>query len=393
MDWFKTEDICCGCSACEKVCPKQAIAMKRNEKGFELPVIDSGKCIRCGLCEKVCAFSKRLEEPVAPNTVKVYGLKKKKGREKSQSGGAFAAFAEFILSRNGVVYGVACNGKRVFYKRIDKIRHLDGLKGSKYVQAKAGNVFEETEKDLLEDKWVLFSGTACHLDGLKSYLKKRRINAQKLFLCDLVCHGVPSPLVYEDYYEYLENKFGGIRNFDFRKKLKGGWHGHIESFVDKKKHLWITDNYTKIFYSHLELRESCYQCPYASMNRISDITIGDFWGIEKVDAVFHSSDGVSLVIVNSEKGQRLFESIESGVVWKEFSPEQCKQPNLYAPTNRPEAYDEFWKNYMQHGFKDTVVKYCDYNEKADTHWTIRKRMRRWIAFYMKSFLHRCFRGQ
>ena len=132
MDWFKTEDICCGCSACEKICPKQAVTMKRNEKGFELPVIDSEKCIRCGLCEKVCAFSKRLEEAIAPNTIKVYGLKKKKGREKSQSGGAFAVFAEFILSRYGVVYGVVCSEKHVFYKRIDQMKHLGELKGSKY---------------------------------------------------------------------------------------------------------------------------------------------------------------------------------------------------------------------------------------------------------------------
>ena len=392
MNEFKTEDICCGCSACEKVCPKQAITMKRNEKGFELSVIDSEKCIRCGLCEKICAFSKRLKAPIAPNTVKAYGLKKKKGRKKSQSGGAFAAFAEFILSRHGIVYGVACNSKQALYKRIAQIRHLDELKGSKYVQAKAGNIFAEVEQDLLDDQWVLFSGTACHLDGLKSYLAKRRINTQKLILCDLVCHGVPSPLVYEDYYKYLENKFGSIRNFNFRKKLKGGWHANIESFVDKKKHLWITDNYTKIFYSHLELRESCYQCPYASMNRISDITIGDFWGIEKVDAAFHSNDGVSLVLVNSEKGQRLFENIKTSVVWKEFSPDQCKQPNLYAPTNRPEVYDKFWKNYMENGFRDTVVKYCDYNENADNRWTIRKRIKRWIAFYMKSFLQRCSGG-
>lgn len=383
MDWFKTEDICCGCSACEKICPKQAVTMKKNEKGFELPMIDAEKCIRCGLCEKVCAFSKRLEKPIVPNAVKVYGLKKKKGRKKSQSGGAFAAFAEFILSRHGVIYGVVCNDKRVFYKRIDQIKHLDELKGSKYVQAKVGSIFEETEKDLLEDKWVLFSGTACHLDGLKSYLEKRRINTQKLILCDLVCHGVPSPLIFEEYYNDVTERHGEIRKFVFRNKLKGGWHAHIESFVDKKKHIWLTDNYTKIFYSHLELRESCYQCPYASMNRISDITIGDFWGIEKVDAAFHSNDGVSLVIVNSEKGQRLFKSIESRVVWKEFSPEQCRQPNLYAPTNRPEIYDEFWKNYMQSGFKDTVVKYCDYNEKADNNWTIGRRIRRWIVFHMK----------
>ena len=249
------------------------------------------------------------------------------------------------------------------------------------------NTFEEAGKDLSEDRWVLFSGTACHLDGLKSYLKVRHIDTQKLILCDLVCHGVPSPLVYEDYYEYLENKFGSIRKFNFRKKLKGGWHGHIESFVDEKNRLWITDNYTKIFYSHLELRETCYQCPYASMNRISDITMGDFWGIEKVDAAFHSHNGVSLVIVNTEKGKKLFENVKSKVQWKEFSAEQCRQPNLTSPTKRPEEYEKFWKDYLQNGFIDTVVEYCDYKDESDYIYTLDKRLRNWLFFYIRKIYH------
>lgn len=226
------EDICCACSACKQICPQNAIIMKRDERGFLLPEVLGDKCIDCKLCEKVCIFKERLKNPLQKNVLKVVGIKKKKERHLSQSGGAFAAFAEKVLENNGIVYGVVYD-KVARYFRVTELTQLQRVKGSKYVQAEVNDIFLEVENDLKNKKEVLFSGTACHIDGLYSYLKKKNINMEKLITCDLICHGVPSPLLLEEYIKYTESKFGEIKEFNFRKKLRGGVAFAYGKFFDR----------------------------------------------------------------------------------------------------------------------------------------------------------------
>lgn len=373
----KLEKDCCGCTACLHSCPKGAIRMEENEKGFLMPVIDVERCIECGICESVCRFEQRAEYYEAERISVVYGVKKKTGRLFSQSGGAFALFAEFVLQQAGIVYGVVMERSNVFYQRVVRIEDLQKTKGSKYVQASAGDVFFKIKKDLVEGRSVLFCGTPCYVDGLLAFLKQGHVNIQKLISCDLVCHGVPSPKLFRDYYEYLEGRFGELLFYDFRRKVKGGWHNHIEGILTKDGNFLTSGNYPKLFYSHLELRESCYNCPYASVNRISDLTIGDFWGIEKADPVYDDLDGVSLVLVNSEKGKRFAEkAFAKEAIVREYAMEDCLQPNMQYPTEKPHDYGEFWNCYYKKGFKQTVKQFCSFLEEDYRKETWIKRCKR-----------------
>lgn len=374
----KGEGDCCGCTACLQVCPRNAISMQENEKGFLSPTINKTKCVDCGLCENVCRFEKRIRDRLPEGNPQIYGLKKRQGRLRSQSGGAFAAFAETVLYSGGIVYGVTAEKKEIYYVRIESIEGLPSLKGSKYVQASMKNVLMEVRQDLEDNKRVLFSGTPCHIDGLYAFLEEKKISVKKLLTCDLICHGTPSPRVFRDYYDYLTRRFSMVEHFNFRKKFGGEWHSHIESFKEKGKYLITSTNYVDIFYSHLELRESCYNCPYSSTNRISDITIGDFWGIEKVNLSYDDGDGVSLVFANSQKGKNFIPEIVSKAKIRKYRLEDCIQPNLLHPTEKPEMYEKFWKSYFEKGFEHTVKHYCGFSSENYTKKTFVQHLKREI---------------
>lgn len=374
----KQEENCCGCTACMQACPKDAITMWENQKGFLMPMVDPEKCIQCGICRQVCRFEGQVGNPLPESSLEVYGIKKKHGRLQSQSGGAFAAFAEHMLLQGGTVYGVAARGKNIFYTRICSMKELPSLKGSKYVQASVGNVFMEVKKDLEDGRNVLFSGTPCHVDGLYAFLRQKKVDVRPLITCDVVCHGVPSPKIFCDYYDYLKRRFGMVHDFNFRKKFVGGWHAHIESFMTSSNKLITSINYRNIFYSHLELRESCYRCPYTSINRSADITVGDFWGIEKTDLLYDDGDGVSLVLVRSQKGKQFFKEILSNVKSQQYQVKDCLQPNLQHPTEKPSDYNAFWKMYQECGFDETVKKYCGFSEGDYTEETFLRNIKRKI---------------
>lgn len=360
---FKEEKDCCGCTACKQICPQNAIEMQENKKGFMMPVIDQEKCIHCGLCEKVCAFHKKKNEV---KDCKVFAVKRKGflKRMSSQSGGAFSVLAEEMLRNDGCVYGVRLDGKKAYYSRINRKSDLNMLKGSKYVQADMLDIMKQVEEDLNSRRSVLFSGTACHIEGLVSYFKKRNVDVTNLVTCDLICHGVPSPLVYREYYQHLEKRYGEISGFNFRNKLITSWRGCITSF-DTNKKTYVSNSFVDMFYSHLVLRQSCFYCPYASTNRISDITIGDFWGIEKFHKEFDDSVGCSVMILNSSKGMKMFDAIKGKVKYLESNREECMQPNLQHPTKKPEMYDRFWEMYEQKGFYAAVKEFCNFSCESD----------------------------
>ncbi len=354
------KDECMGCTACKNICPKEAIDMIKDEEGFEYPQIDKSKCVDCGLCDKVCPYVNNNKQ----QTNVFYGAKLKdlSVRKESSSGSVFTALAKYIIENKGIVYGASLEDDYIVYHiRVDNIDNISKLKKSKYVQSKLNCIFKSVKKDLKEKKLVLFSGTPCQIDGLYNYLKGD--DTQCLYTCDLICHGVPSPKVFNDYLLYISNnKVYNIHNFNFRNK-KYGWGSHYETYTLKNKSV-VSSKYRQLFYSNTILRPSCYTCQYSTTNRVGDITIGDFWGIENIDKKLYDKDGISLVIINSTKGNELFDKVKDELEC--FIVEDTKkalQRNLVSPTSKPNNREFFWNDYKSKSFKYIIKKYtkkeCD----------------------------------
>lgn len=352
---------CCGCTACASICNHEAILMQVDEMGFKYPVVDIAKCVECGLCEKVCAFHEHYDTTSNFQEPFVYAVRHKNNNEikTSRSGAMFTALSDFIFERKGIVYGVGfADHFRVVHKRITNREDCKDLKGSKYVQSDLADVFRSVKKDLVDGFPVLFSGTPCQTSGLHSFLGKKEW--ENLYLCDIVCHGVPSPKVWADYLEYVETKENRlIEKVNFRDKERG-WKAHFESFVFQGGKKIITRTFTDLFYKHLILRPSCSSCKFTNTRRPSDITIADFWGWEKAVPGFNDDDlGCSLVFVNTPKGDQLFKRILPEIHAIQTDLAHCMQPNLEHPSVFSPKYDSFWKDYQRQGFDFVVKKYGD----------------------------------
>ena len=350
---------CSGCTACVEICPVAAITMKRDQEGFLYPEIDQKSCIHCGRCDSFCSFAplpRRGEEQLP----KAYGAKHKQmqTRSTSRSGGAFVAVSDQILQANGVVYGAAIgqNGE-VCHVRAESAEERDRMKGAKYVQSNITGVFEQVIEDLLSGRKVLFSGTPCQVAGLTSMLDFKKINRDNLLTCDLVCHGAPSPKVWADYYNYIQTKYKArIVKADFRDK-SFGWDTHCESFLLDNGKKIVSRDYTDLFYEHIMFRPSCHNCHYANVNRVGDITLADFWGVEKTDPSFEDTKGVSLVLVNTDKGERVFQKASQDLACIECSILYCLQPTLVSPSAPSARREMFWRSYQDKGFAPTLKEF------------------------------------
>ena len=238
------------------------------------------------------------------------------------------------------------------------------MRGSKYIQSRMGGCFAQVKSDLEQGRKVLFSGTSCQISGLKGYLKK---DYQNLLLVDIVCHGVPSPLVWKEYLTWNEKKFGGkIVKVDFRNKNHFGWAAHVESLWIKKgnKNKQIDSRvFRKLFYGHYILRPSCYKCPYRTTNHPSDITIADYWGIDKAVPGFNDNKGVSLVLINNEKGLGVFLGLEGNVTVRSALIEDSMQKPFYENPKRPKNRELFWSEFNTLPFDKVVQKYAKYRLK------------------------------
>ena len=339
---------CSGCSACVEVCPVGAISMQSDEEGFLYPLVDHTKCIHCQKCDEFCSF---LESPKSITSLPdAYGVKHKLQTERntSRSGGAFIALAEIVLRDKGVVYGAAFeNYNKVVHIRAEKKEDLDRMKGAKYVQSDLRDILTKVIQDLKEEKKVLFSGTPCQVAGLKKLLEDKKLNDDNLITCDLVCHGVPSPQVWYDYCNYIQKKYKSqIVKADFRDKTYG-WDTHLESFMLSNGKKIVSRDYADLFYSHTVFRPSCYNCKFANMNRVGDISLADFWGIEKNDASFDDNNGVSLVLVNNKKGMDAFLNACKDLDIITCNVLNCLQPTLIKPSEESPFRDSFWETYRE----------------------------------------------
>ncbi len=353
---------CCGCGACESICGKGAITLCPNEQGFLAPKIDNKLCVDCGLCGKVCPEQ---NDSTLRAEKAVYALKApKKIRRESQSGGAFALLAESVLKNNGIVYGAGFDSDlSVRYFRVDSTKELSNLKRSKYVQANNREMYKQVYNDLEAGKEVLYSGTPCYVAGLYNFLNAKKCSLDNLYTIDLVCHGVPSPRLYKEYLE-LESKKANKQavSFVFRDK-KLYLNELCSKIIWDNSNATIVNGYLRLFHSRLGHRTSCHNCRFSAPNRVGDVTLGDFWGIEEVNARFDEHDGVSLVIVNSENGARMVDRILTDSEYLPSNKEAAikKQPKLQKPSGKAENYEQFWEVYASAGLEKALIEFCDYN--------------------------------
>lgn len=378
---------CCGCTACASVCTHNAIIMQPDALGFLYPKVDETLCIDCGLCEKVCAFNENYDKSCNLDKPQAYAARHKDMNEveTSRSGAAFIAISDYILEIGGVVYGAGYTDHfRVIHKRATSKEERNEFKGSKYVQSDMNTVFKQVKKDLRDGLIVLFSGTPCQTAGLNSFIGKKL--REHLFLVDIVCHGVPSPYMWRDYLDYLERKQGTpIVWVNFRDKQMYGWGAHHETFKFK---MGGKMSFTFLFYKHIMFRKSCGKCHFTNTKRPSDITIADFWGWEKTDASFNADDkGCSLVLVNTEKGQRLFETIRERMNVIPAKLENCIQPNMQHPSSIDPRRDQFEKEYAKRGFEYVYFKYGEEGWRYKCHKFFRK-IHIWLGAQKNNFLRK-----
>lgn len=360
MIQIKDKSDCCGCTACASICPKDAITMEPDILGFKYPKVDLNKCIDCGLCEKVCAFNDNYDKSLNLKEPEIYAARHKDIHEieTSRSGAAFIAISDYILENGGIVYGAGYKDHfRVAHKRATTKEERNEFKGSKYVQSDLDGIFRQVKEDLKQGNTVLFSGTPCQTAGLNSYIGKKL--RENLVLVDIVCHGVPSPYIWRDYLTYLENKYKGkVVKVDFRDKSRIGWAGHIESYTFDNGEKIETKKYTNLFYKHIMLRESCGTCHYTNFHRPSDFTLADYWGWEKTNSSINKDNkGVSLVLVNTEKGHYISDVIKNKMLVIPARVENCIQPNLQHPSEFNPKWKSFKKDYECLEFEFVMKKY------------------------------------
>lgn len=350
---------CTGCSACEMICSQAAISMKIDEEGFVYPVINQSKCIHCMKCLHVCPLKKSINQVEYEYPIDVYAIKHKSNniRINSSSGGIFTAITDEILRRKGVIYGASYNNEmKVVHKSAYNEEKRNEMRSSKYVQSDIAKVYYQVFDDLRNDKEVAFFGTPCQTAGLISLLNSLNQDCSKLIVIDIVCHGVPSPLIWNDYLSYIEKtRNRKVTNYIFRDKQQG-WRGYkvrVE-YNDGKNENGNEQSdlllYTKLYITNKVTRPSCYKCIYANTKRPSDIMIGDYWGIEKKYKYFDDNLGVSLVYLNSKKGIEYFNKISSDLTILKSNIEDSLQMNLTQPTPEPVDRKEFWRDYKNMGF-------------------------------------------
>lgn len=343
---INSKEDCCGCEACVQICPHQCISVETDNHGFIYPKTHEEKCTGCGLCERICPIINQNNER---KPIVVYATKNNDEivRKNSSSGGVFHALASKIIQQGGVVFGAKFNKKwEVVHDYTETIDGIQAFQGSKYVQSHINNCYKVAEQFLKSSRKVLFSGTPCQIAGLKNFLRK---DYTDLITIDIICHGTPSPRAWS---EYIHEKltinnlhFSDIHSISFRDK-RNGWNNFGLSIFGEKISYYNTkdnDPFLKGFLHNIYLRPSCYFCKVKSLKSNSDITLGDFWGIEKYSPDLFDNNGISCVIINTTKGLRLFEQLNFKSI--EFQKEVVEKENsaIHSSITLPKAQERYYR--------------------------------------------------
>lgn len=359
---------CCGCTACASVCSHAAISMTEDEEGFKYPVVDTDSCVGCGLCERVCPvlrYDKLENKDANPD---VYALHSKDifTWSNSSSGGVFSSLVRWTFNQGGCVFGVKYDKQlRVVHGKAETWDEALAFRGSKYVQSNLDGIYKQVKEELKKDRYVLFSGNPCQCEGLRGYLLK---SYEKLIIVDIMCHCVPSPKVFSDYIDFIEKKARKKIGSIYMKDKTFGWGQQSpriqfqdgeEWFNTPESRLW-----NQIFYSQLVSRPSCHKCRFTHYLHPGDITIGDFWGIEKNHADFFDKKGISLLFANTRKGQAVFKAIQSDFEYIESDTQRCVQPNLLHAVEPSNLRARFWEEYSRFRFRKMCTRYFGYEHKS-----------------------------
>ena len=369
---------CMGCHGCYNICPKSCITMESDNEGFWYPKVDEDKCIECGLCERVCPIINPIKETDYKITAFACKNKDKEVRKLSSSGGVFSLLCNYVISKNGVVFGAAFDNE--FYVRhmyAETLEDCEKFRGSKYVQSKIGDTYIKIREFLNKGRLVLFSGTPCQASGLESFLMKKYEN---LIIVDTACHGVPSPFVYKNYIKQLEEKSkSNISSLSFRDKSTGWSKYSIKVDFNNGmsfKERGLDNIYMSGFLKDIYLRPSCYDCNFKKPVTSADITLADYWGIQDIHPDFDDDKGVSLILVNSKKGKLLFDAISKNMEFTEtdFQHAIKYNPCIIKPVKYNPNREKFFKKIEYKNLENIINKYT----KVSIRKRIKNRVKRFI---------------
>ncbi len=335
MKLFIKRSECCGCAACIAVCPFGAIQMKEDFEGFLYPRVDKKKCRGCGLCADVCPIKHKKQAGQEPVYI---GAQAKSDalRFTSSSGGVFPVLARYVLSQNGVVFGATMETDgSVHHREITAIEEISLLQKTKYVQSDIRHCYKSIKQHVRAGRLVLFSGTPCQCQAVRQYMGGEN---EKLLLADLVCYGVPSPGIWRKYRRELEKRHQGrITEFCFRDKRRKNNGRTISARIGGKEYICPMEKnqFCRLYFKNFTLRPSCFSCRFCTTDRESDLTMGDFWGIEKVRPEYEDGMGTSLLILRGERAKGIFEAVKEEFRYFYCQKEDILQPRLCEPTPPP----------------------------------------------------------
>lgn len=379
---IKDKTDCCGCNACGDVCNKNAITFKIDIEGFWYPEVDKDKCNNCGLCEKVCPIinSKELKKNDSDKPLHTIAAinKNMKVRWNSTSGGAFSALSEVMYAQGGYVSGALYNedfSVRNFVS--NNHEDLEKLRSSKYLQSNAEGLYSEIRMLLKNGEKVLACGTPCQMAALRSFLQKEYDN---LIIVDFICRGVNSPKVYRAYLDSLEKKYNSKVVYVKAKNKELGWRNLTRkvTFANGQSYygVYMDDDFRRGYHTNVFCRPSCYDCKFKGFPRIADITIADYWGIEKVDKNLDNNIGTSMILLNSKKGETYFEKVKDYIEYKETPFESILGGNIALRKSiEPAKIDRkaFFEDLEAYGFDFVTQKYYPLNKNG-------------IKFHLKSIV-------
>ncbi len=388
---------CSGCTACVNICVHQAITMQENKEGFLYPVRNVDVCTNCGLCEKICP----IENPVyLNNEPQVYAAYDKKERKRSASGGLFYTIASYVIRQGGVVFGAVYDNKlKVKHVCVRTVDELQALRGSKYVQSDMGECYKQVKDELKKGVLVYFTGVGCQVAGLYAFLQKKYNN---LITSDIVCHGAPNQKMFDIHLNYLTKKHGSkVHNYSFRETKIWLTREKVE-YENGNISYEYDGNKSPFLYAfglgYID-RYSCFHCPFAKLPRQGDISLADYWGVQKPFPLMDVSKGVSLVLVNSPIGKEIWDKIKLQLVYNPSKIEDATRnnPNVIRPTKEPSIRKDFFKILEKEGYEKMASSYLKCPEKMRNHRIERvMKLRKWYIYqpyenirrWARLFLHK-----